>query len=155
MLKKGAIRRIFISSFALILLLIIYLIPTNNKDDNHPTIIYEQLKTIPVYLQDSYHYVSRININSSNDDIKYIVELLTINGKYSNQIPKGFKAIIPQNTELIEYTDETAQIMIENSVQKVRELFGQYSTDKLASYEYREATGAKYHEFDDLARVND
>ena len=57
--------------------------------------------------------------------------------------------------ELIEYGDEIAGAMIDNSVQKVRELFGQYSTDKVAEYEYREATGAKYHEFDDLARVGD
>ena len=57
--------------------------------------------------------------------------------------------------ELIEYCDEDAQDMINNSVQKVRELFGQYSTDKVAEYEYRESTGAKYHEYDDLARVGD
>ena len=59
------------------------------------------------------------------------------------------------NPELIEYSDEIAQSMIDNSVQKVRELFGQYSTDKIASYEYRESVGQKYHEFDDLARVGD
>ncbi len=57
--------------------------------------------------------------------------------------------------DLIEYTDDTAQMMIDNTVQKVRELFGQYSTDKVAEYEYREAVGAKYHEYDDLARVGD
>lgn len=57
--------------------------------------------------------------------------------------------------DLIEYADDVAQSMIDNSVQKVRELFGQYSTDKVASYEYRESVGAKYHEFDDLARVDD
>ena len=59
------------------------------------------------------------------------------------------------NPELIEYSGEIAQSMIDNSVQKVRELFGQYSTDKIASYEYRESVGQKYHEFDDLARVSD
>ena len=59
------------------------------------------------------------------------------------------------NPELIEYSDEIAQEMINTSVQKVRELFGQYSTDKVAEYEYRESVGAKYHEFDDLARVDD
>ncbi|MBR6010346.1 MAG: PD-(D/E)XK nuclease family protein [Alphaproteobacteria bacterium] len=53
------------------------------------------------------------------------------------------------------YENEVAQEMIDNTVQKVRELFGQYSTDKVAEYEYREAKGAKYHEFDDLARVGD
>lgn len=59
------------------------------------------------------------------------------------------------NPDLIEYRAEIAQSMIDNSVQKIRELFGQYSTDKVASYEYRESVGQKYHEFDDLARVSD
>ena len=57
--------------------------------------------------------------------------------------------------DLIEYRDDEAQTMIDNTVQKVRELFGQYSTDKVAEYEYRDTVGAKYHEFDDLARVGD
>ena len=57
--------------------------------------------------------------------------------------------------DLIEYRDDEAQTMIDNTVQKVRELFGQYSADKVAEYEYRESIGAKYHEYDDLARVGD
>jgi len=57
--------------------------------------------------------------------------------------------------QLIEYHDEEAQEMIDNTVQKVRELFGQYSTEKVMEYEYRESVGAKYHEYDDLARVSD
>ena len=59
------------------------------------------------------------------------------------------------DTRLIEYKDDVAQSMIDANVQKVKELFGQYSGDKVAEYEYREATGAKYHEYDDFARVND
>nr|MBQ0090981.1 PD-(D/E)XK nuclease family protein [Candidatus Enterousia merdequi] len=54
---------------------------------------------------------------------------------------------------LIEYKDEEAQTMIDNTVQKVKELFGQYG--QLSEYEYRESVGPKYHEFDDLARVDD
>ena len=57
--------------------------------------------------------------------------------------------------DLIEYKDDEAQEMIDNTVQKVRELFGQYSTDKVAPYEYRNSVGLKYHEYDDFARVND
>ena len=57
--------------------------------------------------------------------------------------------------DLIEYRDDIAQNMIDNTVQKVKELFGQYSGDNIASYEYRESVGAKYHEWDDLARVDD
>ena len=56
---------------------------------------------------------------------------------------------------LIEYRDDVAQEMIDNTVQKVRELFGQYSGNMPAPYEYRESVGAKYHEWDDLARVDD
>ena len=59
------------------------------------------------------------------------------------------------SVDLIEYSDEVAQDMIDNTVQKVRELFGQYSTDKVMEYEYRDTVGAKYHEYDDLARVGD
>ena len=57
--------------------------------------------------------------------------------------------------KLVEYSDDEAQTMIDNTVQKVKELFGQYSTNKVAEYEYREVVGAKYHEYDDLARVGD
>ena len=59
------------------------------------------------------------------------------------------------NLDLIEYKDDEAQTMIDNTVQKVKELFGQYSTDRVAEYEYRDSVGAKYHEYDDLARVGD
>lgn len=59
------------------------------------------------------------------------------------------------NLDLIEYKDDEAQTMIDNTVQKVRELFGQYSTDRVAEYEYRNSVGMKYHEYDDLARVGD
>ena len=57
--------------------------------------------------------------------------------------------------DLIEYDGDTAGQMIDNTVQKVKELFGQYSGGNVAEYEYRESVGAKYHEWDDLARVDD
>ncbi len=59
------------------------------------------------------------------------------------------------DVQKFEYKDDEAQAMIDASVQKIKELFGQYSTDKIAAYEYRESVGAKYHEYDDLARVDD
>ena len=57
--------------------------------------------------------------------------------------------------DLLEYSDSVAQEMIDNTVQKVKELFGQYSGDTVAEYEYRESVGDKYHEWDDLARIRD
>ncbi len=66
-----------------------------------------------------------------------------------------FLQLKSRKIDLIEYDGEIAQEMIDNTVQKVKELFGQYSTDKIAAYEYRNSVGLKYHEYDDLARVND
>lgn len=66
-----------------------------------------------------------------------------------------FLQLKSKKIDFIEYRDQEAQTMIDNTVQKVKELFGQYSTDKIAEYEYRESTGAKYHEYDDFARVDD
>ena len=66
-----------------------------------------------------------------------------------------FLQLKSRKIDLIEYDGEIAQEMIDNTVQKVKELFGQYSTDKIAAYEYRNSVGLKYHEYDDLARVSD
>ena len=59
------------------------------------------------------------------------------------------------DVQLLEYTDDEVQEMIDASVQKVKELFGQYSGKEIAAYEYRDTVGAKYHEYDDFARVSD
>ncbi len=56
---------------------------------------------------------------------------------------------------LIEYDGDIAQEMIDNTIQKVKELFGQYSGDMPVAYEYRDSVGVKYHEWDDLARADD
>ena len=55
----------------------------------------------------------------------------------------------------VEHKDDKAQQMIDNTVQKVRELFGQYSGDTVAEYKYQESTGPAYHAYDDFARVDD
>ena len=60
-------------------------------------------------------------IKSKNVSVVPILQFL--------QLKKG-------DVKLIEYTDDTAQSMIDASLQKIKELFGQYSSDKVASYEY-------------------
>ncbi|MDR1361424.1 MAG: PD-(D/E)XK nuclease family protein [Rickettsiales bacterium] len=52
------------------------------------------------------------------------------------------------------YDGADARQMIENTVQKTAELFGQYGKDG-AAYEYLETGDAKYKSYDDLARVGD
>ena len=57
--------------------------------------------------------------------------------------------------DFIEYSGEIAQQMIDNTVQKVKELFGRYSGTTVAEYEYRETKERGYQRWDDLARVDD
>ncbi len=59
-----------------------------------------------------------------------------------------------KNVDMITYDGETAQKMIDASVQKVSELFGRYAKD-FEPYEYYETSDKKYKAYDDLARVDD
>ncbi len=101
MLKKSAMRRIIISSFALILFLIMQLIPSRLSTKNI-SIVYEKEKDVPVYLIDPKNYASRINISYYNDSIQDIIDILTINNN-PTLIPLGFSAVIPENTKLLDY----------------------------------------------------
>lgn len=108
MLKKMGLKKIMVSSFAVLLLLIIYLMPENRKEitlDN-TTIEYNfnNIKST-IYLIDQNDYVSRTSIASCNcsalDLAKDLTEGLIIDGKKSNIIPNGFRSIIPPGVEII------------------------------------------------------
>lgn len=77
---------------------------------------------------------------------------------YKTQVSKTpilqFLQLQNKHIQVIEFKDEDAQAMIDNTVQKVKELIGQYSRPD-ASYEYRTSQGAKYHRWDDLARADE
>lgn len=109
MIKKIALKRIIISSLALVLVTIIYLFPTPSEKEEISTIpkelsyISKDLENT-IYLLDQYEYVARTNvmINSETaiDKVKEIVETLTINSTKEDYIPNGFKAIIPSGTKI-------------------------------------------------------
>ncbi|MBN1325152.1 MAG: PD-(D/E)XK nuclease family protein [Alphaproteobacteria bacterium] len=78
-----------------------------------------------------------------------------INSSIKSKTPVlQFMQLKNNKVELIEYSYEVAQKMIDASVQKVSELFGRYSKD-FESYEYYETSDVKYKAYDDLARVDD
>lgn len=102
MLKKFTIRKIAITSLLLLLAIILYNYPeeinTVKETPHH--------KTMDIYLIDNHDYVAmtKINSNSSNsyDQIPELINSLTI-GNNNDNLPEGFKAIIPENTKLLEY----------------------------------------------------
>lgn len=101
MLKRKALKKIFISLSCLGILFIIYLFPdkkqpinnisTKNKQDNF------------IYLIDNNKYTSRVSTvltsTKIQDKIKEIINILTIGS--NSYIRDGFKKVIPKNTKLL------------------------------------------------------
>lgn len=109
MLKRMSIKKIMVSTAAILLLLIIYLIPDNRKEielkNNDVEYTYNNI-TDTIYLIDKNDYVVRTNIASCNcDDInkaKDLLDGLTIGGRKTNIIPNGFRSIIPPDTSILD-----------------------------------------------------
>ena len=110
MLKKMSIRKIIISTFTLFILLIIYLIPSNDENEielKNSGVEYTYSNNLnPIYLLDSNDYVARTSIKTCACDgverAKDLLEGLIIDGKKSNIIPNGFMSIIPPVTQIFD-----------------------------------------------------
>lgn len=104
MIKKSSIRRICVATLALFLLLIIYLFP-NSDVTIKEHLDYIKKDEMPIFLVDNSDYVARTSIAKTsqniNNQIKEIIETLTINSKKSTYIREGFSPIIPENTKIL------------------------------------------------------
>ena len=121
MLRKIYLKKILISSAALFALFLIYLIPTDNTkklENIEKKIIYtdSEIETNNIYLLDSHNMVSLTNIMINNEKTeekaKELIEALIINGTKEDQIPNGFKPIIPSDTKI-------KSIKLENKIIKI------------------------------------
>lgn len=105
MIKKSSIRRICVATLALFILLIIYFFPSSDVTIKEH-LSYIKKDEMPIFLVDNSNYVARTSIVKSsetiNEQIKEIIETLTINLKKSTYIRDGFKPIIPENTKIID-----------------------------------------------------
>lgn len=106
MLKRKALKKIFISLSCLGVFLIIYLFPT--KDTELNTNIISNNETNVIYLKDHNNYISRVSTvltsKTNLDKIKEMINILTIDS--NKYIRNGFKKVIPKNTKLINVTLE-------------------------------------------------
>lgn len=122
MLKKMSIKKIMVSTCAILILLIIYLIPDNRSDislkNDEIEYIYNNITSV-IYLVDRNDYVARTSIVSCNcsevDKAKDLVEGLVIGGKKSSIIPNGFRSIIPPDTSIKDITLEDKILTIDFS----------------------------------------
>ena len=120
MLRKIYLKKILISVSALFALFLIYLIPTENKElkdiKSEVTYIDSTVETNNIYLLDSHNMVSLTNIMVSGEDIetkaKDLIEALIQGSTKEDQIPNGFKSIIPTDTKIL-------NIKLENNILKI------------------------------------
>ena len=110
MLKRIMLRKIAIASSLLVIMLMLYLIPSNkeeidlNKNQKLEYIYPNDLETI--YLLDNNNNLSRtkISVNNKNEISKAndLIEGLTIGGKKESVLPSGFKSLLPENTKILD-----------------------------------------------------
>lgn len=149
MLKKMSIKKIIVSTTAIILLLVIYLIPSNRKDidlkNNSIEYTYNNVEST-IYLVDSNDYVARTTIPTCKcegvDLAKDLLEGLVVGGTKNNIIPNGFRSIIPPDVtikdinlqektltinfskELLEVNDKDEDKMIESIIYTLTSIDG-------------------------------
>ena len=107
MLKKMLYRKIAVASSILVVMLMLYLIPSNKEEITIPQkleYVYPNDLEV-IYLLDNNNYLSRTKISVNNTDniskSKDLIEGLTINGKKHDIIPNGFKSLLPEKTKVI------------------------------------------------------
>jgi len=101
-------RKILISSSLLLVILMLCIIPANTKEIEIENKTFEYIYPNDlevIYLLDNNDYLSRVKISANNKDTisksKDLIEALTKDGKKKDRIISGFKALLPQNTKLL------------------------------------------------------
>ena len=105
MLRKKALRKIFITTLTMFIILTIYTIPTTQNKKVLRTNLeikdITNLSTDNVYLVNKDNYLVKTSIFiDGKDKIKSIINYLTIN---NNKIPVSLNGYIPKNTKLLDY----------------------------------------------------
>lgn len=108
MLKKIMLKKIAIATSIVLVMFMLYLIPSNKEESNLN--INQKLEYIypndlaVIYLLNDNDYLSRtkISVNKKDELTKAsdLIEGLTIDGKKKDIIPNGFKSLLPKDTKL-------------------------------------------------------
>ena len=122
MLTRMSIKKIMVSTAAVLILLIIYLITDNRREielkNDGIEYVYDNTGST-IYLVDSNDYVARTTIPTCNCEGKEkaddLLEGLIIGGSKSNIIPNGFRSVIPPGTSVLGLTLEDNVLTIDFS----------------------------------------
>ena len=145
MLKRMILKKITITALTLFILLLIYLMPTN-KINNRNLDVKQNLEYTytndleTIYLLDYNDYVARTFIkgcscSSAVDKASDLLQGLIVEGKKSNIIPNGFKAIIPSGTRVLALNLDNGVLTIDFS-KEILEINKKYEEKMLESLIY-------------------
>ena len=117
MLYKKALRKIFITTLTMIIILTVYTIPVTQKEKVLRTNLeieeVTNLKTDSIYLLNKENYLVKtdifINSNSLEDKIEKIINYLTLT---NDKTPINLTSYIPKNTKLINYNIESNSLLL-------------------------------------------
>lgn len=114
MLKRKALRKIFITTLSMLIILTIYTIPNTNKPNVLRTNLeiedITNLSTDKIYLVNKENYLVKVDVFiDGNNKIEKIIDYLTIN---NNKIPSNLNGYIPKNTKLLNYNIESNSLVL-------------------------------------------
>ncbi len=106
MIKRMSLKKITICVIAIIAIFLFYLFPTNDKLKVTEELEYvsdEKLSTI--FLNDSNNYLAMASININDESItskgRKLITALIEGEKYEDNLPNGFKGVIPADTKIL------------------------------------------------------
>lgn len=109
MLKNIYTKKLIICAITLFTLFLIYIIPEKKEKINFKeelNYVNKDIETSPIFLLDKNNYLASTKIVTTKKDIEGIarelIEALIIDGNMQDNIPSGFKAILPSGTKVLE-----------------------------------------------------
>jgi len=122
MLKKIYTKKLIVCAVALFTIMLIYIIPTNeeklniNEEINY---VNKDVETSTIFLLDSNNYLASAEIITNGKTIeekaKELLQALIIDSNKQDNIPNGFKSIIPTNTEILSLSYKEGVIKVDFS----------------------------------------
>ena len=142
MLKRMSIRKISVATLALFSLLLLYLMPSNQELEytlsDKVEYEYSNSNTI-VYLMDSNDYIARTTIpGKEKDPVKQAqnaIKTLIIDTSKAEEVPNGFRGIIPAGTEIKEISLDN-QTLVVNFSKELLDINEKYEEKMIESIVY-------------------